>query len=201
VSRFRLFLVAGCLATAAASALSGFQLSLRAALVGAALVAAVLLLALRRDAVELSPAHTGPPETAPTEGSEAPGHQTRVPRRILRRRDTEALDARISAIARQLERYEEKLREMSRAQAVADLARNEELYDVRQQLARLHAVNEEQRATISSLHEQHAGQLARLRTTMNGQREAMASLESALETALATEPDSLATPATADAAP
>jgi chromosome segregation ATPase len=201
VSRFRLFLIAACLATAAASALSGFRLSVRVALVGAALVAAVLLLAIRRNSVEVRAAEASAPESGREQESRAPDERASTSRRLFRRPDTGALDARISAIAGQLEEYERKLREMSVAHAAADLARRQELDSVRQQLADLQAVNEEQRATIASLQQQHARRLARLQNTMTGQREALAGLESALETALATTPDSLAATGATDSTP
>lgn len=191
MSRFRLLLISGCLAVAVASALSGYQLSLRATLVGAALVAAVLLLALRRNSVQVRTAVAAPSEAAPAQESGAARHGAPRPRRLFGRQGTDTLDLRISAIARQIEGYEQKLLEMARAQTVADLARQQELVDVRRQLAQLQAVNDEQRATIASLHQQHARRLARLQETMAGQREALADLESTLETALATASDAL----------
>jgi hypothetical protein len=200
VSRFRLFLIAGCLAAAVASGLSSFQLSLRAGLVGAALVAAVLLLAIRRDAAEAGAPETEA-QTGRVPGSTAPDQPARAPRRLFGKRDTEALDARISAITGQLERYEQKLREVSVAQAAAERARKQELDSVRQQLADLQAVNEEQRATIASLNEQHGHRLARLQETIAGQREALAGLERALETALVAAPAPPATSAPTDSAP
>jgi hypothetical protein len=201
LSKFRLFLIAACLATAAASALSDFQLSLRAALVGAALVAAVLLLAIQRDSGAGRATEAATPETGPAGAASAPDDWAPSLRRLFRSRDREALDARLSAMARQLEGYEQKLRAMSVAQTAADLARKHELDLVRDQLADLQAVNDEQRTAIASLQQQHARRLARLQDTMAGQREALADLESVLETALAAAPDSLDGAAATDSAP
>jgi chromosome segregation ATPase len=121
--------------------------------------------------------------------------------RLFRRPDSATADARISAIARQLEAYEQKFREVSRAQAAAELAQQQELAAVRQQLADLQAVNEAQRATIAALQEQHAGRLARLQERLAGQREALVDLESALEAALAARLDALAAREPADSTP
>jgi flagellar biosynthesis chaperone FliJ len=185
MSRLRLFLITGCLAIAAASTLSGIQLSFRAALVGAALVAAVLLLAIRRDPVVVHHPGVTPPDSPSAREPRVPQQGAAAPRRRFRRRNTDELDARVAAIARQLEGYEETVRELSRVQAAADIATKHELGNLQQQLAQLEAANEEQRATIASLREQHAQRLARLHDTVAGQRKALESLESTLETALA----------------
>lgn len=188
LSRLRLLLIAGCLVVAAASALSDLQMHLRAPLVGAFLVAAVLLLALGRDSTpaltpDLSASGANPAEE-PLATEEPPAAQRR-----FRRREGEELSARVSGLVGQLDEYEKKLAEISRAQKLAEISTRHELGRLREQIAHLEAVNEQQHATIDSLRQQQAQSLQRLQHTVADQREALAGLESALELELASPPE------------
>lgn len=100
----------------------------------------------------------------------------------LHGRQRRTLEERLSAIAQQLDGFERKLADLSRAHTVAEAARNEELAELRRRLAELEASNVEQDETIRLLRRQRAERLTRLRRTIAGQREALSGLERALET-------------------
>jgi chromosome segregation ATPase len=99
----------------------------------------------------------------------------------LRGRHTQTLETRLAAIAQQLDGYEAKLAELSRAHAAAETARVGELEDLRRRMAELEAANAQRGETIRLLRRQRADRLSRLQRTIAGQREALSGLEQALE--------------------
>jgi DNA repair ATPase RecN len=91
------------------------------------------------------------------------------------------LDTRLAAIIRQLESYEQRLGDVSRAHTVAELETRSQLTELHERLTELEAVNRGQREQIEALQAQNADRIARIRSMVESQREALAGLETALE--------------------
>lgn len=101
--------------------------------------------------------------------------------RLFRGKRT-GLEARLAAIVFQLEGYEQKLGDISRAHTLAELETRNRLTELHERLAHLERVNQTQREQIEALQAQHADRMARIRSTVADQREALAGLETTLET-------------------
>lgn len=90
------------------------------------------------------------------------------------------LETRLAAIVRQIEGYEKKLGDVSRAHTLAELETRNQLTALHERLAHLEEVNRTQREQIEALQAQHADRMARIRSTVADQREALAGLETTL---------------------
>jgi ParB-like chromosome segregation protein Spo0J len=91
------------------------------------------------------------------------------------------LQTRLVAIVRQLEGYEKKLGDISRAHTLAELETRNRLTELHERLAHLEEVNRAQREQIEALQAQHADRMGRIRSTVADQREALTGLETTLE--------------------
>jgi hypothetical protein len=167
--RLQPLLVAGCLAAGAASALGDLGPLQRAGLAGIALLAALLVLRGARtravDARGRDPEAPAPPRR--------PGS---------RRRRTQALDERLAAITQRIDAFQAELARVSRAHTLAEVATNDQLTDLQRHLAELEATNLTLGRELETLRRQQIRHLARLRSTVAGQREALSLLQTTLGT-------------------
>ena len=144
-------LVAGSLAAAAVSALTGAPPLLSGLAAGVALVGALVhRLHARRSAAQRG------------------------------RRPVSPLDARLAAITEELASYERGLAELVHAHERAEATAAVQLAALQERLARLEAINADQRGTLESLRQSHARELGRLEWIVGRQRDALAGVERAL---------------------